>query len=160
MEFFEALGKAWATESPTVLVVCLFIFFGVYLIQKVGPASKTVSDLGEKFIDDVARPMIPLASSAIASLEVHGKAIEAQTRCNQQLIDAVQAGYRDTRELFEQRILQEKKEREQQVKELKDRIRELESERDKLKAENKTLKNEVEELRKKLESKDKPVKKK
>lgn len=160
MEFFEALSKAWATESPTVLVVCLFIGFGVYLIQKMGPAGKTVSDLGEKFIDDVARPMIPLASSAISSLEIHGKAIEAQTRCNQQLIDAVQAGNRDTRELFEQRILQEKKERETQVKALLDRIKELESERDKLKAENKTLKTEVEELRKKLESKDKPTSKK
>jgi hypothetical protein len=150
MEFFEALGNAWATESPTIMLVVLFIGFGAYLLNFIRPVTRQVVDLGDKFIDDVAKPMIPLAVQAVGALDTHGKALEAQTKSNQQLVDALMNRNRDIRELFEIRIKQvvtRVGELEEGMQKLTEENLNLRAENQQLKAENKQLKAELERVK-------------
>lgn len=152
MDFFDVFGKAWASESPTIFLVVAFFTFGVFVLRwlqpgmtKVADTGNKFADLGEKFIDDVAKPLLPIAGQAIGALEVYGKTLEAQTRSNQQMADALLDRDNDVRELFEVRI----KAVLERVGELETGMRKLTEENIKLIAENKALKDELAAVKKK-----------
>lgn len=171
MEFLDALGKAWAMDSPSIVIVISFFLFGTLVLRFfAGP----IIALGTKFVDEVAKPLVPVMAHSIEVSEIHNRAMEGQSRAMQQLINSVLDNNRDSRELFEERLLQEKRERDIQVKSvqergdaqvkavqergdaqvaaLREKIKDLEHERDKLRAENTRLKEEVEKLKVRLKA--------
>lgn len=139
MEIFEVLSKSWASESPTLFVLALFIGLGIYLLNFFKPIAKGTLDLGDKFIDEVAKPMIPLARDAITAIDSHGKSLEAQTRLNQQTVGALIDRDRDVRDLFELRI----KSIAERMGALEEGMQKLTAENLELRAENMQLKAEL-----------------
>lgn len=146
MEETKFIYETLIRDSLVLATVFVFFFSGRFLINKLEPASKRMADLIDKFMDDVAKPLIPVAAGAVEFLSVQGKSMEAWARSNQQLVDVVQESARTSKEYYEARMAQEKREREEQVGELRQQIRELEAEKERLTKENQDLKEKVKSL--------------
>jgi predicted RNase H-like nuclease (RuvC/YqgF family) len=153
MDEFKIFYDALLQESPTLIVVALFFLFGLIVIRALTPAGKRFGELADKFIDGVAKPLIPVTEGAVAFLSVQGKSMEAWARSNQQLVDVVQEQSRTNRDYYETRIAQEKMEREAQVNELRQQLRDRDVEVARLTKENVDLKEKVRQLEKELSGK-------
>jgi hypothetical protein len=140
---FKIFIDAFAKESPTLVAIGFFFIFGWVVLKTLTPAGKRIGDLTDKFLDGVAKPLIPVAEGAVAFLSVQGKSMEAWARSNQQLVDVVQEQSRTNRDYYESRIAQEKMEREAQVNELRQQLRERDTEVARLTKENVDLKEKV-----------------
>jgi hypothetical protein len=151
VESWNIFTATIAKDSPTIIVLLCFFAFWVWNARYiVTPAAQGGKEMWEKLMSDVIKPMIPVANGVMGFLEVQGRASEAQARYSQQMVDVMQDSTRITRELFEARFVQEKKEREEQTKMLQDRVKVLEQENTKLLVQNADLKKQVQELEDKL----------
>ena len=144
MDLFDIIGRIFNSESVALITIALVIVFGAYVINKVVPM---LERMFSRFIDDVAKPMIPLAQGAVNVLEAQGKAMALQNRCNEQMVETIQDSIGTTRELFDMRIAQTTKEWNEQVKDLRGQMKKLGEENTVLKEENAKLKAELKKVK-------------
>lgn len=158
MDFIDLLFTTLAKDSPAIITMLIVLVFAVFLVNKLVPIMRVV-------VDDIAKPMVPFAAQALVVMQAQSASIESHAEITLQLVATVNDGLRTTRELFEQRILSERKEtnaqmkeKDSQMKKLEDRIKELEQENTDLKKENNALKDKVTNLEKSLAKKPKTKK--